>query len=171
MRMSKTMAKKRYTNLTLKAEEAKWQVFEQCDRNFRKNDTCEGCQWNRGGACRQERLLEKIEEEITTTRRDAVKLMEELGFEPGTREYTAGMVLFGSGLLGVHTYRIAKWGGIPEEAILEIEPRLRENGIWKDSHVYAEWTDEENGTLAFILDVLVAVGDVRRSPVAPEKED
>lgn len=162
---------KRYRNLTLKPREAKWRVFEDCDTHFNENDTCEGCRYHRGGDCRQADLLEKLEDEIRELRASAEKYVEDLGFIPGSKSFKAGMVLFGSAVYGTNVYRISKWSGIPEKFIRKLEPVLQSNGIWKDGEVYADWMDEKNGGLAFILDTFAAVGMVERhGDVAPTPE-
>jgi hypothetical protein len=44
--------------------------------------------------------------------------------------------------------------------------RARSQGIWKDGEVasYAEWQSEEDGGIAFFMDVNVLSGDINRLP-------
>jgi hypothetical protein len=167
---------KRYKNLTLKPHEARRRVWQHCDAHFKKHGSCEGCQYFRPShcSCSQEHVNDKTKEhEYEMLLREAKSYLGELGFEPGGKSFNAGLVLLGSMIVGGDdALALSLWSKVPLEQVQEFGERLRANGVWKDGKVHANWLDEKEGGVSFILDVFAAVGMVeqREDEVVPAPE-
>lgn len=84
---------------------------------------------------------------------------------PDDAEWSAGMVLLASAMLGANEEAISQFTGVPLAEVQTFGIRLRANGVWGyDGQVAtAEWFAEEVGGVAFCLDVAVAMGFVERT--------
>lgn len=71
--------------------------------------------------------------------------------------FHTGVVLLAACVVGCDEAKIAAFTGYDLEFVAIRAKRARENGIWKDGKTHAGWLDE-HGTIAFVLDVLVAEG-------------
>lgn len=97
--------------------------------------------------------------------------LDELGLEPGTDVYKAGLVMFVAADIGtIIADEIAKHlkGTITRKEVRVICRRLRESRIFaygedRKPHIYCEWNDEPDGVIAFILDAMVGAGDLKRT--------
>jgi hypothetical protein len=57
---------------------------------------------------------------------------------------------------------VAEAGRRTPAEVAKFSQRLRKNGVWSsDGMTACDWEDEEHGHIAFLLDVLVALGLVR----------
>jgi hypothetical protein len=91
-------------------------------------------------------------------------LVNEMKAIEGEKFYKAGMVLLGSLHVGPNIVRIAKWAKMPRKEVAEFSKVLRENGVWVNGNIEADWLDEEHGGMYFLLDMMVAAGMIERSP-------
>jgi hypothetical protein len=96
---------------------------------------------------------------------EAKKLLIADGYkEEEDPEYLeAALILFGSAIVGPNIVRVAKWAEMPRKKVAEYSKRLRKSGIWDGHKLSVDWLDEEEGGMAFLLDVMVALGMIERS--------
>lgn len=77
--------------------------------------------------------------------------------------FMAGVVLVSGASVGPNTARVAKFTGYNRNQVREIGRRLRRNKLWVGRYLDIEpWFDKETGLVAFILDCMIANGDVER---------
>jgi hypothetical protein len=76
----------------------------------------------------------------------------------------AGRILLASAIVGGDASKVAEALGWELARVQPIAKRLRKNGIWVGGKVAGEqWFDEEDGDIAFALDVNVALGLIART--------
>ncbi len=101
------------------------------------------------------------------TKKQKLKVIEDelKNFEisPNDKCYTPAKILLASLVCGPNTDKIAKFINEPRLRVRPIGKIIRESGIWKRDKVCCEWFDE-NGGIAFLLDVNVASGFMKRLP-------
>jgi hypothetical protein len=85
---------------------------------------------------------------------------------PGSEPYDAALVLLAGLVVGANQERIHAFTGVDKRRIQQFGHRLRKNGIWQGSKTVggADWFEDEDGGMAFALDVSVAIGFVERVP-------
>ena len=71
---------------------------------------------------------------------------------------------------GQDRQRLSDFTGLSPEFIEPREARLKENGIWVDGKIHADWFEGDNGVWSFWLDVNVAEGKMRRAEAEPGQE-
>jgi hypothetical protein len=59
--------------------------------------------------------------------------------------------------------RLSKFTGLPYSLVAKFGHNLRKAGIWQGRKIHANWTDEKEGGVAFIMDSMVAVGLLKRA--------
>lgn len=75
----------------------------------------------------------------------------------------AAMVLLASELVGPYVDRIATFLEYPLDLVRVMGARLHEAKIWEDDEVhYESWSDPQKGGVAFLLDLMVAEGELIR---------
>jgi hypothetical protein len=84
--------------------------------------------------------------------------------------HLAALLLLLSEDIGPCTTLLAKIAGRPEVEIEHIAIRLRDALIWKDDLVDSAAWHKSNGQLAFLLDVMVGVGQLERRMSAQDAE-
>lgn len=89
------------------------------------------------------------------------RIEQELGESPGSPGYNAALVLLASARVGASIKRVAKFVHLPRREVAMFARRLTENGVWKNGRVYTYWTDKELGTVSFLLDMNVALGNLK----------
>jgi len=110
--------------------------------------------WQRG--------IEPIKHDALQGMRRDVRNMNETLHED-SYSFQAAMVLFASELVGPYTDRIATFLGYPSSLVQLMAARLQEAKIWQDDHVHCDsWFDPEKGAVAFMLDLMVAEGQLVR---------
>lgn len=80
----------------------------------------------------------------------------------GEHGYITYLILLSSIVVGPNIKKIAKFAHIPRESVRERSVNLRQNGVWKQGKVYAEWFEKDGG-IAFVCDSMVADGLLKRS--------
>ena len=110
--------------------------------------------WQRG--------IEPIKHDALEGMRRDVRDMNET-LEEDSYSFQAAMVLFASELVGPYSDRIAMFLGYPSSLVQLMAARLQEAKIWQDDHVHCDsWFDPEKGAVAFMLDLMVAEGQLLR---------
>ena len=110
--------------------------------------------WQRG--------IEPIKHDALQGMRRDVRNMNETLHED-SYSFQAAMVLFASELVGPYSDRIASFLGYPSRLVQLMAVRLQEAKIWQDDHVHCDsWFDPEKGAVAFMLDLMVAEGQLVR---------
>jgi len=110
--------------------------------------------WERGIEPIRQRALQAMKEDVWNL--DA-NLAED------SHTFQAAMVLHASEFVGPYADRIATFLGYPPGLVQVIAARLYEARIWEDDQVRSEpWFDPQKGGIAFLLDVLVAQGELIR---------
>jgi hypothetical protein len=94
------------------------------------------------------------------------------GWEEGDEDVQAGLVMMAEFSIGTRDpAAISQFTGVPLPLVEEFAGRLIANHIWlPNGKIAADWDDQENGGLAFMLDVWVATGELERGPPAPSGE-
>jgi hypothetical protein len=78
--------------------------------------------------------------------------------------FQAAMVLLASQIVGPYVERIATFLEYPLELVQVVGARLYEAKIWESDEVRCEsWFDPQKGTVAFLLDLMVAEGTFIRA--------
>jgi len=110
-----------------------------------------------------ERGMESIKRAaLLGMRRDVLKMDETLAEDSYT--FQAAMVLLASELVGPYVSRIMTFVGYPLGLVQPIAVRLQDAIIWEGNEVRCEdWFDPERGATAFMLDVMVAEGELIRN--------
>lgn len=80
----------------------------------------------------------------------------------GEPTYNAYLVLLGAANVGPNADKISKAVGIPRETTRILCRRARENGIFKGGMIHADWLDEKDGGLSFVMDATVVMGLMKR---------
>jgi len=81
----------------------------------------------------------------------------------------AALVLIASSVVGVNIPKIAKATDLPIYTINLIARRLKENGIWVGDEIHhSGWDHEEEGGIAFLLDVACGSGMLTRNQTTGE---
>lgn len=78
--------------------------------------------------------------------------------------WDAAMILVAALVVGPNVIRISKLLGIPRRDAVWMGIRLRHAGVWKQGglmHI-EPWMDKEHGDFTFLLDTLVASGEITR---------
>ena len=93
------------------------------------------------------------------------ELIKENSFEKDSDEESAARCLLVGLWVGHdHIWKVADFTGIPIFKVRKYAENLRKNGVWlMDGMTAADWDHETEGYMAFILDVLVAVGHIKRA--------
>jgi hypothetical protein len=109
-----------------------------------------------------ERGMEGIKDPaLQGIRRDIWKMDDSLAEDSHT--FRAAMVLLTSELVGPYIDRIATFVGYPRAIVQVIAARLQEAKIWEGNEVRCEsWFDARIGAAAFLLDLMVAEGQLVR---------
>lgn len=77
--------------------------------------------------------------------------------------FMAGVVLVSALSVGTNADRIARFTGHNRDQVREIGRRLRKNKLWSGHGFYIEpWFHEKTGIVAFVLDCMIANGEVER---------
>lgn len=76
--------------------------------------------------------------------------------------YKAGVCMLASLEVGTNADRVARFTGYPRSLVRTFGKRLRENGVWKDGQIHADWFGEHGG-ISFCLDVNIARGFMKRA--------
>ena len=71
----------------------------------------------------------------------------------------AAIVLLASYQVGHHAIRISQVTGIDRQFCVWVGMRMRHSGRWKEQ-IYKDWLEKESGDILFVIDALIAVGDV-----------
>jgi len=110
--------------------------------------------WQRG--------IEPIKHDALQGMRRDVRNMNETLHED-SYSFQAAMVLFASELVGPYGDRIATFLGYPPSLVQLIAARLQEAKIWQDDDVDCDnWFHPDKGAVAFMLDLMVAEGQLLR---------
>lgn len=89
--------------------------------------------------------------------------LKELEIGPENRDHA--VILMAALVVGANADTVAKATGLNRDKVVRpIAKRLRDNGVWRNGVTYCQWLDgpPEEGATAFLCDVLVAEGRVRR---------
>lgn len=65
--------------------------------------------------------------------------------------------------VGTEVDALVKFTRLPESFVAERVGRLKAGGVFKGDEIHVDWFDEENGGIAFWMDVAVAQGLVERT--------
>jgi hypothetical protein len=85
--------------------------------------------------------------------------------------FHAAMVLLASELVGPYVNRVSTFLNYPLGLVQVVGARLQEAKIWEGDEVSCErWFDPKKGTLAFLLDLMVAEGKLMRAWSADKKQ-
>lgn len=103
--------------------------------------------------------------------RIGVALRSEKEFAPGGSYYEPAVMLLGGFMRWMSPSGIAALTGLPLRRLLVIAVRLRRNGIWMRDGISGPWFDgEEIRTMTFMLDAMVAKGEIHRAGVDEDGE-
>jgi len=97
-------------------------------------------------------LLKSIKKEV----------MKIHGITEETDTIKTGVILLSSVNVGPNIKKIAKFTGYKRSEIAKRSKNLRENSVWVKDKVSCDWF-EKDGSLAFILDCMVADGTLQRA--------
>jgi hypothetical protein len=95
-----------------------------------------------------------------------------LKFEPnevvGSEEYYAMLFLLTALQVGANLKRCCRFMKIKPYSweygkIHKFRNNLHRSGVWKNGKIYADWFDKKTGGVAFIYDVCVCLGTIKRS--------
>lgn len=78
-------------------------------------------------------------------------------------DFKIASVLLASLVTGPNQERLVSYTGYDKRFVQQVANRCRTNGIWRGKNVNAEWGSKEDGTLSFIMDLLVVKGLMSRS--------
>lgn len=101
---------------------------------------------------------------LAELKRSVLEIGEADGWQDGDEDVQAGLVLLAEFSIDTRDPRaISRFTGVPLRLVREFSARLIANGIWRpDGKIASEWDDPENGAMAFMLDVWVALGLLER---------
>jgi len=103
---------------------------------------------------------------------EEVKKLVEESLESGPRDdpnlFQAAVILLSCVCVGPNADRITKFTGYDREKVRKVARRIRAAGIWEGRGEQSgmdigPWMDEESGTLAFLLDAMVANGELKKN--------
>lgn len=78
--------------------------------------------------------------------------------------FAAAVVLLTAALeTGPHIGRVCEFTGYAHKVVAQMSHHLRKSGVWKYNKTHCQWSDEENGGVAFWCDVNVALGLLSRT--------
>ena len=80
----------------------------------------------------------------------------------GSDEHSTALVLLVSAYTGPSVCRIAKATGLPHDVVAHIGTQARRQKIWRGRKVFAEWADEDSGSLALACDAACTMGLLTR---------
>ena len=86
----------------------------------------------------------------------------------GDESFKAAVVLLSALAVGTDVNALHDFTGINKATIKKFSANLTKNGVWKHGKTLADWFDGKNGegTIAFFMDVNVALGFMARKPAA-----
>ena len=102
--------------------------------------------------------LNKLRAEIR-----AAALEVEPEIDQDSEDFQATLTLLASTRVGPNIKKIVTVTGVPTRMVSAFAANLRKNGVWKNGKIYANWADEKDGGIEFILDCLVARGLMDRA--------
>ncbi|HWL28214.1 MAG TPA: hypothetical protein VNQ97_04845 [Burkholderiaceae bacterium] len=108
---------------------------------------------------------------LATLKQAVLEIGEPDGWREESEEMQAGLVMLAEFSIGTRDpAAISRFTGVPLRRVWRICDRLIANGIWlPDGSIGAEWNDPENGGLAFMMDVWVALGQLARAKLVEAK--
>jgi hypothetical protein len=96
--------------------------------------------------------------------RQTIKEIASIGSYPSSPHWNAAIVLAAAWLVGPNLDRIASLTRCSREYVDTVAARLFESRLWMNDRVdYEHWLDPELGTIAFMMDVMVAEGQLVRT--------
>lgn len=106
---------------------------------------------------------------LAELKRIVLEIGKDDGWQEGDESFQAGLVLIAPlSITTMDPMAVSQFTGVPEPLVREFAGRLIENGVWRpDGKLAVQWNDPENGNLAFMMDVWVAMGELERG-TAPE---
>jgi hypothetical protein len=142
----------------------------QVQVSIEKNDLRAVASSNKDWAQAWERGIEPIKQAtLQGVRRDVWNMYGTLAEDSYTCQ--AAMVLLASELVGPCADRIATFLEYPLDLVRVIGARLHEAKIWEDDEVhYESWSDPQKGAVAFLLDLMVAEGELIRKWSGEKKQ-
>jgi len=142
----------------------------QVQVSIEKNDLRAVASSNKDWAQAWERGIEPIKQAtLQGVRRDVWNMYGTLAEDSYTCQ--AAMVLLASELVGPYADRIATFLEYPLDLVRVIGARLHEAKIWEDDEVhYESWSDPQKGAVAFLLDLMVAEGELIRKWSGEKKQ-
>lgn len=104
-------------------------------------------------------------------RRRLFRLLSQLNLDsrsllghPGGPFFRAGTVLLATAFVGTDPTRLAETTGYEPDFCGRILKRARTNKVLHGNRLRAKWMEADSGDLAFMLDCMVTVGSLTRSP-------
>ena len=101
------------------------------------------------------------------TREDLVQeiLKNDPNEDQDSEAFKAQLVLLASAVLGTFNQtKLRDFTKVEGSLIAKFAHNLRKSGVWKGRNtICANWCDEEEGGVAFMLDTLVATGMMQRA--------
>lgn len=111
------------------------------------------------------RLFDK--KKVRRWRKTVFRELTRLGFGPANIEFAPGMILAGIQGFGTDVSVLRELTGYPDALIVRTLKRLRKMRILVGQTLRADWSgDGLAGEVAFVADVLVALGEFKRTPDA-----
>lgn len=84
--------------------------------------------------------------------------------------FRVACILLTSTQVGTDTKKIAEFLHYDESIVKKYEKNLRQNKVWvKDQVAGSEWFEKPSGSIAFWLDVSVAIGYIKKVDVKKKK--
>ena len=99
---------------------------------------------------------------LAELKRIVLEIGKDDGWQEGDESFQAGLVLIAPlSITTMDPVAVSQFTGVPEPLVREFAGRLIENGVWRpDGKLAVQWNDPENGNLAFMMDVWVAMGEL-----------
>ena len=117
-----------------------------------------------------ERAIEPIKQAALQSMRDDIRNMDE-NLTEDSYTFQAAMVLLASELVGPYVDRITTFLGYPPGLVQVMAGRLFEAKVWEGDEVRCErWFDPQKGAMDFMLDLMVAKGNLIRKWSEEEKQ-
>ena len=82
-----------------------------------------------------------------------------------TKAFKAAVCLLSALQVGADSEAVSKFTGYPRKLVDAFTERLISGGVWREGKTCCEWFEEDNGGIAFWLDVCVAQGLMDRKAV------
>lgn len=94
------------------------------------------------------------------TREKIIKEVENLDpkLKKTDEAFKVATILLAGIQIGASIKKIANFLELPLEDIKKYDKNLRENGVWVKDKTAMNWFDKESGSIAFWMDVSVAMG-------------